>query len=167
VTLVTSAALPPPPAVTVIAVERAEEMLAAVAAACHDADVLIMAAAVADYRVAAPTTGKIKKHADRLTLDLVTNPDILATVRGDFVRVGFAAETENLLANAEEKLRAKGLDLIVANDVTAPDAGFGVDTNRVVLLSSEGTEALPLLSKREVADRILDRVVARLRARRA
>ncbi|MCS6801294.1 MAG: bifunctional phosphopantothenoylcysteine decarboxylase/phosphopantothenate--cysteine ligase CoaBC [Chloroflexota bacterium] len=167
VTLVTSASLPPPPAVTVVAVERAEEMLEAVAAACRDADALIMAAAVADYRVAAPASEKIKKGADRLTLELVKNPDILASVRGDFIRVGFAAETEQLLAHAEEKLRAKALDLIVANDVSAPDAGFAVDTNRVVLVSPEGAEALPLLSKREVADRILDRVVARLRARRA
>ena len=166
VTLITSAEAPPP-AVTVVPVERAEEMLAAVAAACHDADALVMAAAVADYRVAAPAAEKIKKSGDRLTLDLVKNPDILATVRGDFVRVGFAAETEHVLAHAEEKLRAKGLDLIVANDVSATDAGFAVDTNRVTLLSSAGAEPLPLLSKREVADRVLDRIVALLRARRA
>ncbi|GIW06142.1 MAG: phosphopantothenoylcysteine decarboxylase [Dehalococcoidia bacterium] len=167
VTLITSAGLPPPPAVTAIPVESAEEMLAAVATACREADVLVMAAAVADYRVAAPAPEKIKKQDERLTLDLVKNPDILASVRGDFVRVGFAAETENLLANAAEKLRAKGLDLIVANDVSASDAGFAVDTNRVVFLSPDGVESLPLLSKREVADRILDRVVERLRARHA
>ncbi|MCS7002473.1 MAG: bifunctional phosphopantothenoylcysteine decarboxylase/phosphopantothenate--cysteine ligase CoaBC, partial [Dehalococcoidia bacterium] len=159
VVLVTAATLPPPFGVEVRSVETAEEMLHAVRAACADADALIMAAAVADYRVATPATRKIKKTEETLHLDLVKNPDILATVRGDFVRVGFAAETDDLLANAEAKLRAKGLDLIVANDVTAEDAGFAVDTNRVTILDAHGgREVAPLQAKRAVADRILDRV---------
>ena len=167
VTLVSSAELPPPVAVQVMRVETAQQMLEAVQAACRDADALLMAAAVADYRVTHPATEKLKKGAAPLTLELVENPDILASVRGPFVRVGFAAETSDLLANAGAKLRAKGLDLIVANDVSARDAGFGVETNRVTLLDASGAEELPLLSKREVAERVLDRVVRLLAKRRA
>ena len=99
-------------------------------------------------------------------IELVANPDILASVTGPAVRVGFAAETDDLLANAADKLRRKALDLIVANDVTGEGAGFGSDTNRVVLLSRGGEpEELPLLSKREVADALLDRVAALLTRR--
>ena len=98
-----------------------------------------------------------------MTLELTRTPDILAEVKGDFIRVGFAAETEGLLANAKQKLKEKRLDLIVANDVTDKDSGFGTDTNKVTLIDGKGkVEALPLMTKREVADRVLDRVVGLL-----
>jgi phosphopantothenoylcysteine decarboxylase/phosphopantothenate--cysteine ligase len=162
-------ALAPPHGVALVPVETAREMLDAVAAATREADALIMAAAVADYRVANPADRKIKKgegEAVGLTIELVQNPDILMEVPGPFVRVGFAAESDDLLANAAAKLRKKGLDLVVANDITAAGSGFGSDTNRVVLLARDGApEELPLLPKREVADLILDRVAALLAAR--
>jgi phosphopantothenoylcysteine decarboxylase/phosphopantothenate--cysteine ligase len=129
-----------------------------------------MAAAVADYRVANPAKQKIKKRgaqAAGLTIELVANPDILAETAGDFVRVGFAAESEDLLANAADKLQRKRLDLIAANDITGEGSGFGSDTNRVVLLARDGSaEHLPLMTKREVADALLDRVAALVAERR-
>ena len=109
---------------------------------------------------------KIKKEvtgAD-LTLELTRTPDILAEVKGNFLKIGFAAETEDHVENARQKLANKQLDLVAANDVTAPDSGFAVDTNRVTLIDKNGkTEELPLMSKREVADKILDRVVGLLK----
>jgi phosphopantothenoylcysteine decarboxylase/phosphopantothenate--cysteine ligase len=117
---------------------------------------------VADYMPKAPVGQKIKKETagSGLTLELVRTPDILAEVKGSFIKVGFAAETENVVENARRKLESKKVDLFVANDVTAADSGFAVDTNRVTIISRDGkTESLPLMSKREVADRILDRVV--------
>jgi len=138
-------------------------MREAVLDALPETDLLLMAAAVADYRPAHPVSRKIKKgEAEELTLRLVRNPDILAEVaarRGPkpSVVVGFAAETEDLVANARAKLVEKRLDLVVANDVTAPDSGFGADTNRVTLIDRRGrVEALPLLPKTEVAERVLD-----------
>jgi len=169
VTLITTANLPPPVGITVKPVESAREMLAAVLEATTQADVLVMAAAVADFRPESTAGQKIKKQADTtgLTLTMTRNPDILAEVaeqkaagHGPRVTVGFAAETEDLLANARAKLTRKKLDLIAANDVTAGDAGFAVDTNRVTLLAADGSmEQLPLLSKHEVAAAIFDRVV--------
>jgi phosphopantothenoylcysteine decarboxylase/phosphopantothenate--cysteine ligase len=127
-----------------------------------------MAAAVADYRPVGMAPQKVKKGPSRWTVELTRNPDIIAEVGGPVIKVGFAAETENLVANAREKLHAKGLHLIVANDVLDPDSGFGKDTNRVVLLDREGgVEELPLLPKYEVAQRILDRVAALLAPRAA
>jgi len=109
--------------------------------------------------------GKIKREvagAD-LTLELVRTPDILAGAKGDFLKIGFAAESENLIENARDELTRKQLDLVAANDITAPDSGFEVDTNRVTMIDKDGKiEDLPLMSKREVADRILDRVVGLL-----
>jgi phosphopantothenoylcysteine decarboxylase/phosphopantothenate--cysteine ligase len=143
-------------------------MYEAVKDAVVGCDALIAAAAVADYRPESVSAEKIKK-ADQpeLVVRLVRNPDILGEVRGDFVRVGFAAESQDLIANARQKLAEKALDLVVANDITAPDAGFEVDTNRVVLVYPDGrAEELPLLSKYEVAHRVLDRVAELLRARR-
>ncbi len=148
-------------------------------------DALVMAAAVADFRPSAPADRKIQRTDGGLTLELVANPDILAEL-GRLVRglddeglpvrrpasprpflVGFAAETGSL-ARAAEKLARKRVDLIVANDVAEEGSGFGTPTNRVTLVAADGTEAaLPLLPKREVADRILDRVVAALDARDA
>ena len=129
------------------------------------ADALIMAAAVADYRPSVAAEQKIKKTAaDEMTIELDKTTDILATAQGDFVRVGFSAESENLETNAADKVRRKGLDLIVANDITEEGSGFGVDTNRVVLIDRElAVERLPLLTKYEVGHRILDRVAALLR----
>ncbi len=104
---------------------------------------------------------KIKKEAGGagLTLELVRTPDILAEVKGNFIRVGFAAESEDMVANARQKLKTKHLDLIVANDITRADSGFAADTNKVTLIDRKGkVEDLPLMSKREVAEKILDRV---------
>ncbi len=165
VTLIsTPTALRTPVGVGVVSVQTALQMLDAIMQRMVNADVLIMAAAVADYRPAAAAESKIKRVADSLTLELVSNPDILSQVSGP-LKVGFAAETEDLVQNAQRKLEEKGLDLIVANDVTAPDSGFAVDTNEVVLIDGHGLEHLPLLAKTEVAHRVLDRVVALLAAR--
>ena len=173
VTLVTT--VTPPPALTapfgvdVVPVETVAETREAVLAACDGADVLIMAAAMADYRPATRAAQKIKKDDGAgLTLELVQNASFFPEVPDGVVKVGFAAETENLIANARLKTRTHGpLDLICANDVTAPDAGFGSDTNRVTILDRDGgSEELPLLSKYEVGGRILDRVAALLASRR-
>ena len=156
-------ALPDPYAVCVVRVQNAAGMRDAVLEACAGASALVMAAAVADYQPAAAVGQKIKRTAEGLTLSLVKTPDILAEVgeRPGLVKVGFAAESEELLANARKKLESKGLDLIAANDITAEGSGFGSDTNRVVLLGRDGSEEeLPLLPKYEVAGRILDRVAA-------
>ncbi|MER3403783.1 MAG: bifunctional 4'-phosphopantothenoylcysteine decarboxylase/phosphopantothenoylcysteine synthetase, partial [Chloroflexota bacterium] len=141
--------------------ERAREMQRAVMEACKEADVLLMAAAVADYRPAEEAPQKIKKTGQELIIRLVENPDILKELpRGRLkVKAGFAAESEDLLANAARKLESKDLDLIVANDITAPGSGFGADTNTVTLLFRDGRQVpLPNLPKREVAERILDAV---------
>ena len=165
VTLVTTAALPVPPGADVVRVETAAEMDEAVRAVAPAAAVIVMAAAVADFRPAAAATTKIKK--DKGVPEIVLEPtvDILAglgrTKRPDQTLVGFAAETEQLRQNAASKLVAKGADLIVANDVTAPGAGFEHDTNHVVILNADGTEReVPLADKRAVAragfDAVLD-----------
>ncbi len=160
VLLITAPATTTEPAgVDVTRVGTAQEMCEAVENTTPGADALIMAAAVADYRPARKLEEKIKKTEAGLTLELECTPDILSAVRGSIVRVGFAAESSNLVENAKEKLQRKGLDLIVANDVTAPDSGFGADTNRVTVIDREGrVDSLPLLSKRQVAEKVLDRV---------
>ncbi len=136
------------------------EMREAVLAACKVTDVLIMAAAISDYRAAAPAADKIKKSGGKLILELVENEDFLLELPDNFIKVGFAAETRDLLDNAHKKLTRKRLDFICANDVSAVDAGFAVDTNRVTMIDKTGkTDELPLLPKREVADKILDKVV--------
>ena len=165
VTLVSApVALAVPYGVELVAVKTAEEMRDAVVARCADADALIMAAAVADYRPVAAAEQKIKRSPAERTLELAPTPDILAEVKGDLVRVGFAAESQELEKNAADKLARKGLDLIVANDITAPGSGFGTDTNQVTIIEKSGaSETLPLLSKYEVAQRILDRVVPLLK----
>jgi phosphopantothenoylcysteine decarboxylase/phosphopantothenate--cysteine ligase len=145
--------------VEIIKVQSASEMEAAVVKATAKADALIMAAAVADYTTKAAAAQKIKKGAAGLTLELVKTPDIISGVKGKCLKIGFAAETENLIVNAKQKLAKKKLDLIIANDVTAKDSGFGADTNKVVIIDKNGKqENVPLISKREVADKILDRV---------
>lgn len=164
VTLVAApASLPEPAGVNVIRVGTADEMRQAVESSAPQTDVLIMAAAVADYRPTKAAKDKLRKEKLGLTLEMECTPDILGTVKGDFIRVGFAAESSNLLENARGKLEQKKLDFIVANDITAIDSGFGTDTNRVTIIDCEGRiDSLPLLPKREVADRVLDKVAALL-----
>ncbi|HEY9232592.1 MAG TPA: bifunctional phosphopantothenoylcysteine decarboxylase/phosphopantothenate--cysteine ligase CoaBC [Blastocatellia bacterium] len=160
VTLITGpVALTPPSGVRTIRVRSAAEMLDATLANLDAATVVVMAAAVADYRPVQAAGQKIKKADRALTLELEPTADILATVgkiKGARVLIGFAAETENVVANALKKLQSKKADLMIANDVSASDAGFEVDTNRVTLVSALESRELPLLNKREVADRILE-----------
>ena len=156
--------LPDPPLVKVIQIQTAQQMCDAVLSQVEGADALIMAAAVADYRPVTAAEQKIKKSRQELTINLTKTTDILEVSTGTFVKVGFSAESENLIANASEKVQRKSLDLIVANDITDPDSGFGRDTNRVVLIDRQlQVEELPVLSKYEVSNRILDRVQAMLR----
>jgi phosphopantothenoylcysteine decarboxylase/phosphopantothenate--cysteine ligase len=164
VTLITApTSLPEPVGIDVIRVGTAEEMRQAVENAAPRADALIMAAAVADYRPIKAARDKLKKVKAGLTLKLERTPDILGSVKGDFIRVGFAAESSNLVENARKKVKQKRLDFIVANDITARDSGFGTDTNRVTIIDRKGkVERLPLLAKREVAERILTKVAALL-----
>lgn len=181
VTLISSVSLAAPIGATVLEVDSAQSMQAAVTETLlkHPIDALIMAAAVADFRPATVAEQKIKKSDDGqgMTVALARNPDILKTVqhlrqesaelnaeqRANIeqlkVVVGFAAESENLLANAQRKVQAKGLDFIVANDISATDAGFAVDTNRVVFLHSDGTQTpFDLMSKTQVAEHIMAQV---------
>lgn len=166
VTLITApTSLAKPAGVTVMDIRTAEEMLKAVTEATKKADCLIMSAAVADFRPAAPSGKKIKRQdLSELTLKLEKTPDILRQVKGGFIRVGFAAESHDVVANAMDKIRRKGLDMIVANDITAKDCGFGTETNKVTIIDAKGkVDDLPLLSKAEVADKILDRVAGLLK----
>jgi phosphopantothenoylcysteine decarboxylase/phosphopantothenate--cysteine ligase len=173
VTLVAApCSLPTPVGATRLDVRTAQEMADAVFGACRGADVLVMAAAVADFRPARPAAQKRKKDAGPPVLELEPTIDILRAVAEERARsgrptcvVGFAAETGDLLENARRKLLAKRLSLVVANDVTQPDAGFGAESNRVTLVDAAGAEELPLLSKGEVAERILERVGALLAVR--
>jgi phosphopantothenoylcysteine decarboxylase / phosphopantothenate---cysteine ligase len=173
VTLITSAqGLAGPAGAQIVPVGSARELLDAVRQAVQGADALLMAAAVADFRPAQAAEQKIKKQDEDsgLTLELVRNPDILLEVQRQRantgwprVVVGFAAESENLLANAQDKLKRKGMDLLVANDISATDAGFAVDTNRVTILdASGGQQPLELMSKTAVSEIIIDRVAALL-----
>ena len=152
-------ALADPVGVDLVRTTTALEMRDAVSKAVAGSDALIMAAAVADYRPISTASQKVKKGADTWSIELGRTPDILDESRGKFIRVGFAAESEELLANARAKVAKKSLDLIVANDITADGSGFGTDTNKVLLVDASGqVEDLPLMSKPEVAHRILDRV---------
>ncbi|HAE60416.1 MAG TPA: bifunctional phosphopantothenoylcysteine decarboxylase/phosphopantothenate--cysteine ligase CoaBC [Anaerolineae bacterium] len=159
-------ALTAPVGADVVLVETVQQMLDAVTSAIRAADGLIMAAAVADFRVKKVSENKLKKRDGIPQIELEAAPDVLAAVaslRGDVSRlkvvVGFAAESRDLLENAQSKLISKKLDLIAANDISAVDAGFAVETNRVSLLFADGRrEELPLLSKDEVAEHILTRV---------
>jgi phosphopantothenoylcysteine decarboxylase/phosphopantothenate--cysteine ligase len=166
VTLVTTTALPGPPDADVLRVETAAEMGEAVAGVAPGADVVVMAAAVADFRPVAPADRKIKKTGGVPEIVLAPTPDILSDLGrrkppGQTL-VGFAAETDDLRENAATKLEAKGADLIVANDVTAPGAGFEHDTNQVVIVSADGTEReVPLADKRAVARAVFNAVLER------
>lgn len=163
--------LEPPVGPRLVAVETADDMRDAVEGTVGDADVLIMAAAIADFRPKDASDRKIKKAASPESIPLEAAPDVLAETAsarpGGCVVVGFALETDDAEANARKKLASKGLDLIVLNE-TGPDTGFEVDTNRVTLIEREGeSEDVPLLEKEQVADRILDRVERRLPRRDA
>jgi phosphopantothenoylcysteine decarboxylase/phosphopantothenate--cysteine ligase len=156
--------LPPPPGLDVVAVETAGEMRRAVLDQVGKATLLIMAAAVADFRPKVVQSTKIKKSSGSVTVELIPTDDILMSVgrrrQGLFV-VGFAAETDRVVERASEKLRAKDLDLIVANDVSKPEIGFGADENEVTIIDREGgTVHVPRLPKSAVAERILDRIQA-------
>ncbi|MEO6527613.1 MAG: bifunctional phosphopantothenoylcysteine decarboxylase/phosphopantothenate--cysteine ligase CoaBC [Gemmatimonadaceae bacterium] len=163
--------VPVPVGVRHVAVETTQEMHDAVQRSLADADVMVMAAAPADYRPETVAAHKLKKSGGTRTIELVENPDILMGTRGarraGAVVVGFALETDDVLANARRKLSAKELDMIVVNDATESGAGFGVDTNRVTIISRNHEEAehLSLLTKHEVADVILDRIEALLHGR--
>jgi phosphopantothenoylcysteine decarboxylase / phosphopantothenate---cysteine ligase len=164
VTLVTASPLPPPPSVTVVRVDSAGDMEEAMAREAADADVVVMAAAVADFRPKVPADQKLHGVPE---LVLEPTPDILAGLvsrrRPGQVLVGFAAETEDPVGRARRKLERKGVDLLVVNDVSAPGVGFDHDTNEVTILGSGGVASVvPLRSKREVADAVLDRVVGLL-----
>jgi phosphopantothenoylcysteine decarboxylase/phosphopantothenate--cysteine ligase len=164
VTLITApTSLPEPVGVDVIKIGTAQEMYHAVEKVAPQVDALIMAAAVADYRPKKTARDKIKKGKTGLTLELEGTADILSSLNGNFLKVGFAAESSNLVENARRKLKQKRLAFIVANDITAADSGFGTDNNRVTIIDRKGKiERLPLLPKREVADKVLDRVAALL-----
>lgn len=167
VTLITApTSLTPPIGAMVIHIQTAKQMLDAVLNECTNADALIMAAAVADFRPKNTATDKIKKEGGVPQIELEATEDILKTVSASGlgkkrprVVVGFAAESRDLLQNAGVKLESKGLDLIVANDISASDAGFAVETNRVTLLFRDGRkETLPLMSKMEVAEVVVQGV---------
>ncbi|MEQ9004304.1 MAG: phosphopantothenoylcysteine decarboxylase, partial [Pseudomonadales bacterium] len=164
-------ALPAPPGVAVVAVTSAEDMHRAVQQRVADCDVYIGVAAVADYRPATAADRKLKKQPDRagtMTLTLVENPDIVAAVAAREPRplvVGFAAETHDALAHAREKRQRKGMDLIVVNDVSEADIGFGSDDNRVHLIWEGGERALEKTGKDAVSRIIIDQI-AELLARR-
>jgi phosphopantothenoylcysteine decarboxylase/phosphopantothenate--cysteine ligase len=162
-----------PVGVTVLGIETALDMRRALGESIKGADIVVMTAAVADYRVAKPAKDKLKrgKLGGKLALELVANPDLLAELgkqrKGKSpVLVGFAAETQDVVANAEAKLVTKGCDLIVANDVSEAGSGFSTDTNRVTLVDKTGATELPQAPKSVVAHRILDRVVALLPKKR-
>ena len=162
--------LPTPPGVTRVDVASAQQMHDAVLARVDTSDIFIACAAVADYRPAAPAAQKIKKSAERLQIELVRNPDILAAVTAREPHpftVGFAAETHDVLAYARDKLEAKRLDLIVANDVSRSDIGFDSEHNEVTLVAADGTVALPRGSKMRLAHDLIAAIAARYRACRA
>jgi phosphopantothenoylcysteine decarboxylase/phosphopantothenate--cysteine ligase len=163
-------AIEPPSGAEVVSVRSAEEMRAAVMERLGEATVVIKAAAVADYRPVARQSSKIKRGPGRMSLELEPTPDILADVaraKGERIVVGFAAETDHVAEHAREKLAAKGVDLIVANDVTQEGAGFDGETNVVTLFSRDGRETpLPRMKKLEVAQRIFNEIL-RLRCRAA
>lgn len=158
-----STTAPVPGGVTVIEIESARDLLDVMKKEAPKQDIVIQAAAVADYRPAVYAKTKIKKKdGEPMVIELTENPDIAKTIgakkKANQFFVGFAAETDHVAAHAQEKLVRKNLDMIVANDVTKPGAGFNSDTNIVTLITKDAAEALPIMSKRGVADAILDRI---------
>ena len=153
----------PPAGVRVVSALSAEEMLKAVASEAGKASVFIGAAAIADYRPSQRAQQKIKKSNESITLTLERTPDVLSQVAASrangMLVVGFAAETENVVENAKKKLRTKKLDAIVANDVSREDSGFDTATNQITIITKSDSVELPVMSKSEAADRILDAIV--------
>lgn len=171
VTLVSGpTSLPVPVGVQFVGTASAAEMRDAVMEHMENATVIIKAAAVADYRPSTVSDVKMKKQSGRMSVNLERTPDIISEVsgkKGERILVGFAMETEDLIANAKAKMKAKGMDLIVANELGLPGSGFQHDTNLVKIIDREGAiEDLPLMDKKDVAGRILDRVLAIIDARR-
>lgn len=167
VTLVTTVSAPPPPGVDTVSVETASQMEEAVVSRSTGCDVIVMAAAVADFRPKEPAVGKSKKEHGPPEILLEPTHDFLVDLGeakpADQILVGFAAETDDVLANAAVKLRRKNLDFIIANDVSEPGAGFDVDTNRAVILEPDADpEELPLMAKDTLALQILERVATKL-----
>ena len=162
-------ALPPVPFVEIVPVTTAAEMLAAVQAALPETDILIKAAAVADYRPASVAEDKIKKREGDMSIPLERTADILGWVaehrRADQFICGFSMETRDLLENSRAKLEKKKLDMIVANNLKVAGAGFGVDTNVVTLITKDGAAELPLMGKDAVAGQLLDAIEKRRTAR--
>jgi phosphopantothenoylcysteine decarboxylase/phosphopantothenate--cysteine ligase len=171
VLVTTPTSLPNPVGVKVIRADTAKEMLEAVLGECSGADGLVMAAAVSDFRPKIVAKNKLKKRDGIPQIELEETDDVLLSVAGLGSRkprivIGFAAESRDLLANATRKLKSKKLDLLVANDISSADAGFGVDMNRVTLLFSDGRkESLPLMSKPEVAEIIIENLSVLLESR--
>jgi phosphopantothenoylcysteine decarboxylase/phosphopantothenate--cysteine ligase len=172
VTLISGpSSLPAPVGISLVPVESAAEMHDAVVSRLADADMLVMAAAVADFRPSSPAEQKLKKDDGSPRIELEPTADILDATRGlrreDAVMIGFALETESAATNGKRKLDRKGLDLIVVNDATTPGAGFDVDTNIVTILDRSGaSDDLPLMTKEDLADLILDRAVPLLTRKR-
>lgn len=158
-------ALPVPAGVDFVLVETADDMFKAVQGRINRMDIAVFAAAVADFTPVVVSSQKIKKHDERVVLELVRTKDILGSARSVFgfdgLLVGFAAETENLLFNARRKLESKKCDLIVANDVAKAGLGFDSDRNEVVLVTVEGEQLLPASSKVDLADQIAEFVLRR------
>jgi len=161
-------ALDPPPGVRVIEVNSARDMYEASTKEAEAADIIVKASAVADYRPITEVKHKIKKSDDKWNIELTLNPDIIATIgqkkKPGQVLVGFAAETSELVKNAGQKLEEKNLDIIVANDVSRPGAGFSVDTNIVIIIDKNGKRAQwPQMTKIDVAYKLFDRILAMIR----
>ncbi|MCX6024173.1 MAG: bifunctional 4'-phosphopantothenoylcysteine decarboxylase/phosphopantothenoylcysteine synthetase, partial [Chloroflexi bacterium] len=156
-----------PEGLKTVRIRTALQMLAAMQEAVQGADIVIMTAAVADYRPATSAEQKMKRSQGQgAAMELVENPDIIGTIQGPFIKIGFAAESQDLIQNARKKLTEKNLAMVAANDITAPGSGFAVDTNKVLLVHRNGeVEDLPMMTKYEVADHILDRAVDYLRQR--
>jgi phosphopantothenoylcysteine decarboxylase/phosphopantothenate--cysteine ligase len=153
-------ALNKPYGVNTVQVTNSSEMYDQVKNMADEIDALIMAAAVSDYKPVSTEPNKIKKSSNILDLKLESTIDILSNVSGNFIKIGFAAESDNLIANALDKLKRKKLNFIVANDITSTDSGFGSDFNRASIIDKDGSvDELPLLSKRELADKILDKLL--------
>lgn len=163
-------ALAQPADVELVKIETTQDLYREMLARSQRYDIVVQAAAPSDYRFASHSDQKVKKSDQALTLDLVPNPDVAKAVGEQKTKtqvlVGFAAETENILENARRKLQSKNLDIVVANDVTAEGAGFGADTNIAVLLLRDQEISLEKMSKRELADRILNEALEMIRERR-
>ena len=156
------------PFVNMVRVESARQMYDAVTEAAANADIVVKAAAVADYRPSNVADEKIKKKDGDMSIQLERTDDIIGTLgankRDGLYLCGFSMETENMLENSEAKLKKKNLDMIVANNLKVDGAGFGTDTNVVTLITREGIEELPIMSKNEVAEEIFSHILRAIRA---